>query len=433
MAPTDSAFDGFQRFMADAPTPYHVVDGIRSRLLADGFVEVHEHEGWTGGPGARQFLVRSGKTIAAWITGTDPADRSGLRIVGAHTDSPCLKPRATTAKANRGTVLLDTSVYGSPILQTWLDRDLAIAGAVFTEAGKAIRLVDLPDPAARISTLAIHLDKSLKEGGLKPNPHTQLACHLGARPGAENLDLVEIIASQMGIERKEIAGADLFLYDPTPPARVGHDGGLLSSGRLDNLFSCHCAMEALCADPEPTAATRIVALFDAEEIGSRTSAGAQSTFLTRLIRRIVAQSLCKDAEADEAVFRAAASSYFLSLDMAHGFHALYPNATDDRLVPELNGGPAIKISHRGHYAMSPKLEAMMRAGASEREIPLQSFAYRNDLGGGSSSGPFGAAQLGMESIDAGAPLLGMHSIRELGGLDDLSHTTALLRDVFFSL
>lgn len=433
MTSTDSAFDGFQRFMAGAPTPYHVVDGIRSRLLADGFVEVRENEGWTGGPGARQFVVRSGKTIAAWITGSEPADRSGLRIVGAHTDSPSLKPRSLMARASRGTVLLDTSVYGSPILQTWLDRDLAIAGAVFTEAGQAIRLVDLPDPVARISTLAIHLDKSLKEGGLKPNPHTQLACHLGARPDTDGLDLGELLASRIGIERKEIASADLFLYDPTPPARVGHDGGLISSGRLDNLFSCHCALEALCADPEPTAATRVVVLFDAEEIGSRTSAGAQSTFLTRLIRRVVAESAGRDIEADEAVFRASASSYFLSLDMAHGFHALYPNATDDQLVPELNGGAAIKVSHRGHYAMSPKLEAMLRAGAGEREIPLQSFAYRNDLGGGSSIGPFVAAQLGMESIDAGAPLLGMHSIRELGGLDDLAHTTALLRDVFFRL
>ncbi len=418
-----SSLSDFLDYLNASMTPHHAVRQTCALLEAAGFSQVDEANRWDMAPGSRNYVVRAGKTIAAWIVGQGGLADHGMSIIGAHTDSPCLKPRLTKLSKSRDMSVLNVGIYGSPILQSWLDRDLGMAGAIWVKGQAAPQLFESRE-TLRTSGLAIHLDKSLRDPGLKPNPQKHMNAILAANGGAD--DLREVIAAEHGLSASDITGIDVCLYDRTPAAIVGD---MISGARLDNLFSCYAAIRALIDAAGDTQGTRAIVLFDAEEIGSRTSLGAQSTFLMQTITRLVTAS----GGDTQDVFRTLARSRLMSVDMAHGFHPMHPGATDDDVVPELNKGCALKYSHKGHYADAPALSGGIMKRAEEIGVPVQSFSYRNDLGGGTSIGPIVAAEMGMETIDAGAPMLAMHSIRELAGCDDVDHTIALLRDVFFQL
>ncbi len=419
-------------FIQASPTPYHAVRVMAEHLKARGFAEISEKDAWSSAPGARQFVIRGGKSIIAWIGGTGPLASSGLRIVGAHTDSPCLRPRTGAIKTSFGMPVLETSVYGSPILPTWLDRDLGISGAITMAGEDAPRLFASTEPVLRTATLAIHLDKESREKGMKPNPHDKMNCIVTGKSGEDCKSVRDLVASVAGVAAADIRAMDLYLFDHDAPVATGGEAGFVSSARLDNLFSCYTALRALTEDDATHAATRMVAMFDAEEIGSRTWLGAMTGFLGQTIERLSA-AMGDAGEGREAFHRAIAHSFLLSFDMAHANHPFFGDKLQHDNAPNLNGGVALKRSYRGHYAVSARLEGKIRELAGQHGIPVQDFMYREDLGGGSSIGPIASAELGMEAIDAGAGLIGMHSIREIAGAKDVGHSIDLLSKAFFAI
>lgn len=407
--------DAFLAFIDRSPSPYHAVAEAVAMLTAAGFVPLSEAERWTLAPGGTYFVIRGGKSLIAWRQGSAPAAEAGFRFVAAHSDSPVLKLRPRPDLDAKGVKLLTTEVYGGPLLYTWFDRELKLAGAVWC-GGKAVKrhLVDLAKLPVRLTSLAIHLkaDKGSDTFNLDREKDLAVFVGQGDKPG---FDLVrEAIAEQVGGDPGPILSIDLCLGDAAPAARLGAKGELISAPRLDNLFSAYTALAAL-IDAKPAAATLGAIVYDAEEIGSQTYTGAKSNFVESVVERIA-------GGASEDVWRAKAKSLIISADMAHGEHPAFTAATDPVTVPALNGGLAVKTGVQGNYAIGPAAEAWFLKVCDHAKVPLQRFRYRCDHGRGSSIGPMATAGLGIAGIDVGAPMLAMHSVRELAGTDDVGHT-----------
>lgn len=418
-------------FLQSSPSPYHVVDWVAEKLLSAKFIELREADSWDGVTGKKFFVRRGGKAIIAWINGQAPVSKAGFRIIGAHTDSPVLKPRSSHLEEKNGLPVLDTSVYGSPILSTWLDREFGLAGKIFTRSMPEGMAYESPSIDLRTASLAIHLDRATRDDGLKLNPQNHLNCLVSSPRYQEKCNLVDLISFDLGIDREEVLSFDLSLFDRQPPASLDGNPALICAGRLDNLFSCYCAALSLLEFDEVSDCTLVTALFDSEEIGSRTWNGAQATFLSSTLERVALSASGAEIRDLPTYRRAIASSTFVSMDMAHANHPLYPDRLSPQNAPNLNAGVAIKQSERGHYAMSARLEGKLRWLCKERDVPVQQFRYREDLGGGTSVGPIVAAGLGIEAIDVGAGLLGMHSAREIAGSDDLHYCIEFAKATFF--
>lgn len=412
-------------FIEASPTPWHCVAETAARLGAAGYAEVAETAAtWPTEPGAKLYAIRGDGSIIAWRTGTAPPAEAGFRIIGAHTDSPNLrvKPRPDLHKVGYHSLGVET--YGGVLLATWPDRDLGLAGRVTVadDGGMRTELIRVDRPVCRIPNLSIHLNRGVNKDGLVLNQQTHLpavwAIGDTEQPGGFNAWL----ASEAGVEPEAILGWDLCLYDVQPPAVGGRDDEFVFAARLDNQHSCHSGLCALLAsdDDAPTAATAVVALFDHEEIGSRSSRGAQSTFLRDVLGRIAGN----DAT---AMARATAHSFLVSADMSHGVHPNYADVHDPQHRPMLNGGPVLKTHNEWRYATDVESSAMWRLICREAEVPLQEFVNRTDLACGSTIGPIVSASLGMRGVDVGCAQWSMHSIRETGGSQDPPLMIAAMR------
>jgi aspartyl aminopeptidase len=401
----------FLAYIDASPSPYHAIAEAASLLTAAGFTPLAEADRWALQPGGAYYVVRGGKSLIAWRQGTATAAEAGFRFVAAHSDSPVLKLRPRPDLDAKGVRLLAAEVYGGPLLNTWFDRELKLAGAVWCGGAAIVRhLVDLKLPV-RLVSLAIHLkaDKGSDSFALDREKDLAVFVGQGDKPG---FDLVRAaIAEAAGGDPGPILSIDLSLGDAAPAVRLGAEGELISAPRLDNLFSAYTALTALI---ESTAAepTLGAIVYDAEEIGSQTYTGARSNFVESVVDRIVGGG-------SEEVLRAKARSLLVSADMAHAEHPSFTTATDPLTVPRLNGGLAVKTGVQGNYAIGPAAEAWFFKVCEEAGVPLQRFRYRCDHGRGSSIGPMATAGLGIAGIDVGAPMLAMHSIRELAGTKDL--------------
>lgn len=417
-------------FLDASPSPYHAVASLRATLSASGFSELDEGRPWQVSPGRSYFVVRGGKSIVAWSCGEDDVARSGIRMVAAHTDSPALKLRAAPTRKTRSADVLAPEVYGGALLHTWLDRDLKIAGRVYLADGPSSsitgRLVDLPGLPVRAVSLAPHLKTDKRVEGVTINPETDLLLlWSGAKAGDEFL---RALLAAANMPAADVVEHDLYLADLEPARVVGAEQAWLSAPRLDNLFSCYCAVEALRDSAhEKAPQTRLAACFDAEEIGSQTMLGARSNLMGSVIAR-----LTRGLSRENAPECTAANSVCISLDMAHADHPAFPESMDPQHAPVLNGGPAIKRGARGNYAQSPWLAAWFAKLCGTHDVPVQRFMYRCDHGAGSSIGPLVSTVTGIPTIDVGVAMLSMHSIRELCGLRDVAHMTRALRAVFDS-
>jgi aspartyl aminopeptidase len=415
----------FLSYIDRSPSPYHAIAEAVAALTAAGFAPLAEGERWALKPGSGYFVVRGGKSLMAWRQGTAPAAEAGFRLVGAHSDSPVLKLRPRPDAEAKGMRLLTAEVYGGPLLNTWFDRELKIAGAVWC-GGAAVKrhLVHLDTLPVRLTSLAIHLKADKGSDSFSLDREKDLAVFVGQgdKPG---FDLVcTAIAEQLGSDPGEILSIDLSLGDAMPAARLGASGELISAPRLDNLFSAWTALTAL-IEAAPAEATIGTIIYDAEEIGSQTYTGARSNFVESVIDRIVGGS-------SEDVWRAKARSLIVSADMAHAEHPHFTSATDPVTVPQLNGGLAVKTGVQGNYAIGPASEAWFFAVCEEAKVKLQRFRYRCDHGRGSSIGPMATSGLGIAGIDVGAPMLAMHSIRELAGASDLDASIKAFAAMFAS-
>jgi aspartyl aminopeptidase len=416
----------FIRFLDACPTPYHAAREVGERLAGAGFQALDERAAWRLGPGDRAFLVRGG-TIIAFVLGQIPPWESGFVLLGAHTDSPNLRLKPNPEHTQHGYRQLSVEVYGGVLLGTWLDRDLSLAGRVVLSGGKT-ELVRLPGSVCRIPNLAIHLNRDVNKEGLVLNAQTHLMplWSLEAKQSGSILDLVTAALAQTssaGAKPSDIVGFDLCLFDTQGAALGGASGELLSSARLDNLGSCYPAHQALIAAGDAGASTRVVALYDHEEVGSQTASGARSLLLETVLERL---TLAYPEAGRDALPRALARSFFVSADMAHAVHPNYPDKHDKQHRPLIGGGPLVKVNANQSYATDGIAHGAFIDACRAEGISPQVFVSRNDQPCGSTIGPITAARLGLRTIDVGNPMLAMHSCRETAGTHDTAVMTRAL-------
>lgn len=413
--------DAFNRqlldFLARSPTPFHATRNLLEVLADAGFTRLLEGEPWQCQPGGRYVLTRNDTSLIAFTLGDAPLRESGLRLVGAHTDSPCLRVKPQPELQRQGLVQLAVEVYGGALLNPWFDRDLSLAGRVsYEDAQGTLRsaLVDFQAPVAVIPSLAIHLDRGVNDNR-SVNAQLHLPPVLG-RAGSEAFDfrallLARLLADQPDCGAVRVLDFDISLYDTQPPALVGLAGEFIASARLDNLVSCFVGLQALLAAPAGKACMLVAT--DHEEVGSLSACGARGTFLKSVLER-----LCPEPEARAALIE---RSVLVSADNAHGIHPNYADRHEPNHGPQLNGGPVIKVNHNQSYATNSETAALFRQCCLRAGVPVQSFVTRSDLGCGSTIGPLTAAEVGVRTVDVGVPQFGMHSVRELAGRDDPHH------------
>lgn len=413
-------------FIERSPTPYHATAEVAARLERAGFQRFDEAEPFSFEAGSRGYVVRGGSVIG-FVLGARAPEQAGFRLLGAHTDSPNLRLKPRPDLENVGYRQLAVEVYGGVLLATWLDRDLGVAGRVALADGSHA-LVRVSEPICRIPNLAIHLNREVNKDGLLLNPQLHLSPIFGLE-GAGSKSILELVVGALaagpfaGVRPEDVLGFDLCLFDLQPPAVGGARGEFLFSARLDNLASCHAALLALLAGPATTDATRVIALYDHEEVGSQSATGARSQLLESVLERLAEAYPGAGAQARPRAF---ARSLFVSADMAHGVHPNYADKHDRQHRPLLGAGPVIKVNANQSYATDGPGVAEFTRACREQGAPPQHFVARNDMPCGSTIGPITAARLGIRTIDVGNPMLSMHSCREMAAVSDVAPMIAAL-------
>ncbi|WP_417226202.1 M18 family aminopeptidase [Amphritea sp.] len=402
-------------FLAASPTPFHAVYEMRARLQEAGFIELLEQDVWNVRPGGRYFIVRNESSIIAWTLAANAGlTRSGIRMVGAHTDSPCLKVKPNPETQSQGCLRVGVEVYGGALLNPWFDRDLSLAGRVNyinNDGDMASALVNFERPVAVIPNLAIHLNRDVNQG-LNVNPQTDLPPIMAQLVGDDKIELRDILKNELLMHHiddvAEILDYELSFYDVQIPAYIGLNNEFFASARLDNLLSCFIGMQALIeSDSEQSC---LLVCNDHEEVGSMSAAGAQGPMLKQLLERLQPDP--------ESRSRMIANSMMVSVDNAHAVHPNFADKHDGNHGPRMNAGAVIKINANQRYATNSETASLFRHIARQEGVTLQSFVVRSDMGCGSTIGPITAAEIGVKTVDIGVPQLAMHSIRELAGSDD---------------
>lgn len=417
MTDTTDPIDDLRAFLDGSPSPFHAARTAARRLAAAGFTEVELGGAWDDLPSSGYVIEGGG--IVAWRHG-DPAPTDGFRLVGAHTDSPCLRVKPNPDDGAVGWRQLNVEVYGGILNNSWLDRDLGIAGRLTLADGTSV-LVDVGEGVARVPQLAVHLDRGVNDGlKLDPQQHLRPVWGVGA-PGRGGF--ARWIAGRAGCDVPVFW--DLCLYDVQPAALLGADRELLASGRLDNQLSCWAAVDAL-VGADPVGGIAMIVLNDHEEVGSSSTTGAAGPLLERVLERHV---LARGGSRDD-LLRALAASACVSADNAHAVHPNYVERHDPDHRPMVNAGPAIKLNSNQRYATSSATAAMFARACDAAGVAHQVFVSRNNMPCGSTIGPITATRLGIDTVDVGIPQLSMHSARELCGVADPPALAAALRAFF---
>ena len=405
-----------------SPTPFLAVSHAVARLEDNGYQALDASEPWSTASGDKVYITRGGGSVAAFHLGTAPPSEAGFHLIGAHTDSPNLRVKPNPDLTKAGYVQLGVEPYGGLLLHTWLDRDLSLAGRALLADGSA-RLVDFERPLLRIPSLAIHLNRKVNTEGLKLNAQKHMAPIVGLGD-ADDADLRALLSKELGdVDAKDILAWDLMTYDVQPAALSGVDQELIHAGRLDNLASCHAGLTALTAASGDADVTRGVVFYDHEEVGSRSAQGAASDFLRSCLQRL-------SGDSPEDYHRAVAQSFLISADMAHAIHPNYADAHEPKHQPRLGGGPVVKINVNQSYATDGESWASFERWAREAGVDTQRFVVRSDLGCGSTIGPITAAELGIRTVDAGNPMLSMHSCREVAAAADVPKMIDVMKRFF---
>jgi aspartyl aminopeptidase len=413
-----------------SPSPYHAVAESIHRLEQHGYRGLNEAEVWQLESGDRRYVVRNDGSLAVFEVGSLSPAEAGFRIIGAHTDSPNLRLKPLADVTSAGYQQLAVEPYGGVLLHTWLDRDLSLAGRVTVKSQGGIEtlLLDFARPLLRVPSLAIHLSREISEKGLKLNPQEHLAPLIGLEGARSIEDLVMLELRAQGIAEfptEKLLGFDLMAYDTQPSGVSGSQGDFIHAPRLDNLASCHAALMALrlAGDGSLPRFTRVVVLYDHEEVGSRTAEGAAGTFLADTLHRV--EKGFKGG-APQGLQRALSLSKLVSADMAHAVHPNYADKHEAGHQPVIGKGPVIKVNANQAYATDSGTSGFFASLCAEQEIEPQYFVSRSDLACGSTIGPITAARLGVRAVDVGNPMLSMHSCREMAGADDVFPMIAVL-------
>jgi len=403
-------------FLDASPSPWHAVESTIDRL--DGFVRLDEAEAWSEIPAAG-YVVRSGAIIAWRLPTGSIAAHAPFRLVGAHTDSPCLRVKPRPDTGGHGWKQLAVEVYGGILNNSWLDRDLGIAGRVIGADG-SVSLLNVAEPVARVPQLAVHLDRDVNNIGLTLDTQQHLTPIWGV--GTPVVGEFASWIRDVGDLSTDPAWWELCLYDVQGASVLGADHSLLASGRLDNQVSCWAAATALAAS-SPDGHVAVAVLNDHEEVGSSSNTGAAGPFLESVLSRLVA---ARGGSADDLA-RSLVSSTCVSADNAHAVHPNYPERHEPGHRPIVNAGPAIKVNSNQRYATSSTTAAGFQRACERAGVPWQVFVSRNNMPCGSTIGPITATRLGIATVDVGVPQLSMHSARELCGADDPGYLAAALQ------
>ncbi len=411
------------RFLQASPTPFHATHALADILRNAGFEQLAEVDAWNLCAGRRYFVTRNDSSIVAFVYGKNPLLDTGIRMFGAHTDSPCLKVKPQPELNRKGYFQLGVEVYGGALLAPWFDRDLSMAGRITyrtPENSVASTLIDFKVPVAVVPSLAIHLDREVNN--LRTiNPQKDIVPLLLQMPLSEqNLSeqnlapaFKKILLTQLTLQHPQLTIAqvldyEISLYDTQPPALVGLQQDFIASARLDNLLSCYVGVQALLqADPDVSS---LLICTDHEEVGSTSCCGAKGPMLEQFLERLLPDF--------ETRVRVIERSFMISADNAHGIHPNFMDKHDENHGPLLNHGPAIKINANQRYATTSETSGFFQLLCNQAQVPLQMFVARTDMGCGSTIGPIVASEVGVKAIDVGVPTFAMHSIRELAGVKD---------------
>ncbi|SLM34417.1 aspartyl aminopeptidase [Lasallia pustulata] len=474
---SSKAANDFLSFVNASPTPFHAVRSAKQRLVRAGFKEIKERDAWASvcQPGGKYYLTRNASTILAFAIGKKWKPGNPIAMIGAHTDSPCLRIKPVSKKQSDGFLQVGVETYGGGLWHTWFDRDLSIAGRAMIKTAKGDyvqKLVKVDRPILRIPTLAIHLDRQEKfefnkEAQLFPiaglvaaELDRQGTTGIVAKPkpsenGTETEPkmpfeplkvlterhhpyVIELIATEAGVNASDVVDFEIILYDTQKACIGGLNSELIFSARLDNLGMSYCSTMGLInslvssSALEDESSIRLISLFDHEEIGSQTAQGADSNLLPSIIRRLSVLPSTQefDANIPTAYEQTLSSSFLISADMAHSVHPNYPGKYESEHRPEMNKGTVIKINANARYATNSPGIVLLQEVARRQNVPLQLFVVRNDSSCGSTIGPMLSAALGVRTLDLGNPQLSMHSIRETGGVYDVEYGIKLFESFF---
>ncbi len=406
--------DDLMSFLAASPTPYHAVANAAERLEKAGFRQVAETDAWDGTAGGK-YVLRGG-AIIAWYVPEGAPTHTPFRIVGAHTDSPTLRVKPRPDSGAHGWRQVAVEIYGGPLLNSWLDRDLGMAGRLSLRDGST-RLVDVDRPLLRVPQLAIHLDRSVNADGLKLDKQRHMQPVWGMGDDVRDGDLIAFLEEAAGLPSGEVTGWDLMVHPVEPPAYLGRDRELVAGPRMDNLLSVHAGTAALAAVAgQGPALTHIpvLAAFDHEENGSQSDTGADGPLLGGVLER----SVFARGGSYEDRARAFAATVCLSSDTGHAVHPNYAERHDPTHHPRVDGGPILKVNVNNRYATDGSGRAVFAAACEKAGVPFQTFVSNNAMPCGTTIGPITAARHGIRTVDIGVAILSMHSARELCGAKD---------------
>ena len=413
-------------FIGMSPTPFHAVEQIIYKLECAGYQRLYEADSWQLEDKQGYFVTRNDSSIIAFKMGEDIVS-NGIQMVGAHTDSPCLKVKPEPDILTKGYYQLGVEVYGGALLNPWFDRDLSLAGRInYLDEDNDLcsTLVNFEDPIAIIPSLAIHLDREANTNrtvnAQKDIPPILLKLPLSeadTKPSFKDILLQKIKDDTDAIE---ILDYELCFYYVQEPSYVGLHQDFIASARLDNLLSCYTGLMAMTETSNP--GSKLLVCTDHEEVGSASACGAQGPFLQSVLERM--------AGSHENYVRMIDQSVMVSADNAHAVHPNYVDRHDDNHGPEINMGPVIKNNANQRYATNSDTSAMFKQLCKKADVPVQSFVVRSDMACGSTIGPIAASEIGVRTIDVGVPTFAMHSIRELAGRWDAYYLFRVLKEFY---
>ncbi len=418
-------------FIYESPSPYHVVKNVKASLLNNGFSELNLTEKWNIEKGEKYFVCQNDTSLFAFIVGTGEIEENGFKIIAAHSDAPTFKIKPSPEiSVEDNYIKFNTETYGSPILNTWFDRPLSIAGRVSVKGGNILKpetyLVNINQPIVVIPNLPIHLNRTVNDG-IALNKQVDMLPVTTVINGEINNDLLLVskISEEINVPVEDILEVDLNLYDFTKGSIIGLNNEFISSGKLDDLAMVHAGMSAIIEAPA-SKSTNVLAIFDNEEVGSRSKQGAGSPILKDILKRIVIVQNKQEEDNQRAIY----NSFMVSADMAHALHPNHPDKHDPVTRPVINGGPVIKIEGNQKYTTDSDSGAVFQMICKKAAIPYQKFVNRSDMQGGGTLGNVSAGQLAIRSVDVGNPMWAMHSIRETSGVDDHTYITKAFKSFY---
>lgn len=423
--------DSLIDFLNESPVNFIAAETIVKMLDKEGFSPLDASDRWVLTPGGKYYVVKNGSAVFAFVVGNGSAT-SGFKIISAHSDSPCFRIKPDPVMPTEGGIVkLNTEVYGGPILYTWFDRPLSIAGRVILRSSnplhpKAVN-VNFRRPLLTIPHLAIHFNRAVNDGNPLSRQKDMLPVIAKINEGfeADGL-LLNLVAEHIGVSVDDILDFDLSLYDTTSACRLGLHDEFISSGRLDDLMMAHAAVTAL-LDSDDMSMTRVAAIFDNEETGSGTKQGAASPVLDHILRRVASSAF---GASEEDYLRSIARSFMISADNGHALHPNYPEKQDPTNHPVPGNGPIIKINANCKYMTDADSAAVFRAICEQAEVPVQYFVNHSDVAGGSTLGNILTSQIDLRGVDMGAAIWAMHSVRETASVADHDYTIRAFTQFF---